>query len=45
MSEFIRLWLFYLLLSGFIRNVFKKDVYNTLMGATTTILFLVILKC
>ena len=45
MSEFIKLWLFYLLLSGFIRNALKKDIYNTLMGVTTTILFLVILKC
>lgn len=45
MSEFMRLWLFYLSLSGFIRNAFKEDVYNSLMWAMATIISLVVLKC
>lgn len=44
MSEFMRLWLFYLSLSGFIRNAFKEDVYNSLMWVTVTILSLIALK-
>ena len=44
MSEFIRLWLFYLSLSGFIRNAFKEDVYNALMWGTATIISLAALK-
>lgn len=45
MSDFLRLWLFNLSLSGFIFNALNKDVYNALMWATATIFALVDLKC
>ena len=45
MNEFMRSWLFFLSLCGFIRNAFKEDIYNALMWATATIISLVILKC
>ena len=44
MSDFLRRWLFYLSLSGFLRNAHNKDVYNALMWATATIFSLVALK-
>lgn len=44
MSEFMRLWLFYLSLSGFIRNAFKEDVYNVLMWGTAMVISLIVLK-
>lgn len=45
MSNFLRLWLLYLSLCGFIRNACKKDAYNALMWATVTIISLAVLKC
>ena len=45
MNEFMRFWLFYLSLAGFIRNAFKEDVYNAMMWGVATIFSLVVLKC
>ncbi len=44
MSDFVQRWIFFISLSGFARNVYNKDVYNTLMWLTTTIISLIALK-
>ena len=45
MIDFSLRWIFLLSLSGFARNAYNKDVYNTLMWFTATIISLIALKC
>ncbi len=45
MIDFSLRWLFFLSFTGFARNAYNEDVYNTLMWFTTTIISLIALKC